>query len=104
MDIVHSPSFAWGLLFWYPTAAAFIALALQLRYHPWLQFKLPWWFMGLWVGAWMNLLLFLINVEAVVNLVQAFIDTSSHAQAAIWFTLDGAVAGLLIAWIVKRVA
>ena len=84
-----------GVLFWYVTVGAFIGMAGVMTFHPILKVKMPWWFIGPWLGAWMNFLLILFawDVFAPIMAENSFMGLTSPW----WGVAEGAVVGLLIA-------
>ncbi len=70
----------WGVLLWYTTLGAIIGVFGVFTWHPVLKLPMPWWFRAPLLGAWMN-----------------FVLTSPF-----WFTLEGAVVGLLIGYLATR--
>ena len=84
-----------GILFWYTAIGAFIAMAGVFDWHPMLKMKMPWWFMGTVIGAFMNMILVLIawDVFAAAMGGGAFWGLTSPW----WAIAEGALIGFVIA-------
>lgn len=84
-----------GILFWYSGIGAFIGMAGVFTWHPMLKMKMPWWFMGSLIGAWMNFILILIAWNVIAPLMAA--NPIWGLTSPWWGVVEGAIIGLLIA-------
>jgi hypothetical protein len=83
-----------GILFWYLIVGAFIGMAGVFTWHPMLKMKMPWWFMGPWIGAWMNFVLIMMTWEIFAPLMA---DGRFWGFTSPWWcVVEGAIVGLLI--------
>ena len=92
--------FRWGVLLWYPTVGAFIALAAGHPRHPLLNWTMPAWLLGLWIGAWMNFVLIFFCYDAFVEMVRA-VDRPAWMLSPFWLIPEGAAIGAIIGQIAK---
>lgn len=92
----------WGLLFWYITVGAFIGVFGVVTYHPVLKLPMPWWFRSALVGAWMNFVLAFFAYEAMADMMVALFGEGSLLSSPFWFTLEGAIIGLVIGYFATR--
>jgi hypothetical protein len=83
-----------GILFWYAAVGAIIALAGVMTWHPVLKMKMPWWFMGPLIGAWMNFLLILFAWDAFSSMMVGGVFWGMTSPW--WGVLEGAIVGLLL--------
>ncbi len=83
-----------GVLFWYVTVGAFIGMAGVMTFHPIIKMRMPWWFIGPWLGAWMNFLLILFAWDVLVPIMaeNSFMGLTSPW----WGVAEGAVVGLIL--------
>jgi hypothetical protein len=79
----------WGILFWYTTLGAIIALFGVMTRSPVIEIPLPWMFRGIFLGAWMNFML-------------TFFAYDAMQAVMVWFTLEGAIIGLIIDYAATR--
>ena len=91
-----SDAFRWAILFWYITLGAFIAMFGILTWHPILKFSMPWWFRGLFFGAWMNFLLVLFIYDRLAAMMLQWPGADSAFTSPYWMVLEGAIVGLSI--------
>ena len=84
-----------GLLFWYAAIGAFIGMAGVFTWHPMLKMRMPWWFMGAMIGAWMNLLLILFAWDTFAALMADGVFWG--VTSPWWGVTEGALIGLVIA-------
>ncbi len=94
--------FRWGLLFWYTTMGAMIGLFGVFDWHPLLRLPMPWWFRGLFLGGWLNLLLVFLMYDDLALMMVGFFGEDGLFRSPLWFVVDGAIAGLLIDWIATK--
>ncbi|MBT8472128.1 MAG: hypothetical protein KJN99_05955 [Marinicaulis sp.] len=83
-----------GFLFWYVSIGAFIAIAGVMTYHPLLKLRMPWWFIGPWIGAWMNFILIMFAWDNFASLM-AQVDFMGLTSPW-WGVVEGAVVGLVL--------
>jgi hypothetical protein len=86
-------NFRWGILFWYTTLGAVIAVFGVLNWHPVLRLPVPWWLRAPLVGGWMN---FVLTFFAYEPLEQTTIAIMGTAASPFWFVLEGAIVGAVI--------
>ena len=101
----------WGFLLWYMMLGAIIGVFGVYTFHPILKFSLPWWFLGPWIGGWMNfiLTLFIFNnlSIAMVNLfgpkgsLMAF-SPDSIMLSPFWFVFEGIIFGLIVGYLASK--
>lgn len=92
----------WGLLFWYTTFGAIIAVFGVFDWHPVLKIKLPWWLFGPLLGAWLNFVLSLFAFDTMRALLIAVFGENGLLQSPFWFSAEGAVIGFVIAYLATR--
>ncbi len=92
----------WGLLFWYITVGAFIGVFGVVSYHPVLRLPMPWWFRSALVGAWMNFVLVFFAHEVMADMMVALFGEGGLLSSPFWFTLEGAIIGLVIGYFATR--
>lgn len=88
-----------GVLLWYTTVGAVIGVFGVLTYHPVLKLPLPWWFRAPFIGAWMNFVLALIAYDKMQAVI---IAVMGEGYSPFWFSLEGAVVGLIIGYFATR--
>ncbi len=93
----------WGLLFWYTTLGAIIALFGVFNRHPMLNLPLPWWAMAPFLGAWMNFMLTLLMYDDLHRFSLALLGPDSAFTSPFWFVAEGAVVGLVIGFAATRI-
>ncbi|MFQ5562952.1 MAG: hypothetical protein ACE5FO_05225 [Parvularculaceae bacterium] len=89
-----------GVLFWYVTLGALVAIFGVLDFQPVLKFHIPWWACGTLTGAWMNfvLTLFVFDIFAPVMAAEPVMGFTSPW----WIVLEGAVFGLIAGGLAER--
>jgi len=92
----------WGILLWYPTVGAFIGVFGVVSYHPILKLPMPWWFRSTLIGAWMNFVLVFFAYDAMAAMMTALFGENGALSSPFWFTVEGAVAGLVIGYFATR--
>ncbi len=97
---LFQPDIGWmpriGILLWYPTVGAMIGMFGVFTTHPVLNLPLPWWFRAPLVGAWMNFVLTFFAYDAMAAAAAALFGPESAFGSPFWFTLEGAIVGLVI--------
>ena len=94
---------AWGILLWYTTVGAIIGVFGVFTYHPVLRMPMPWWFRAPLLGAWMNFVLTFFAYDVMEELMIAFFDAHGTLASPFWFTLEGAIVGLVIGYFATRI-
>ena len=92
----------WGILLWYTTVGAIIGVFGVFTYHPVLKLPFPWWFRAPLMGAWMNFVLTFFAYDAMANMIDAMFGTDGIISSPFWFTLEGAIVGLVIGYFATR--
>ena len=92
----------WGILLWYTTLGAIIGLVGVFTWHPVLKLPMPWWFRGALMGAWMNFVLTFFAYDTMAAMMTALFGADGILSSPFWFTAEGAVVGLLIAFCATR--
>lgn len=92
----------WGLLLWYTTLGGLIGLAGVFNWHPVLRLPMPWWFRAPLLGAWMNFVLTFFAYDTMRQMLVATFGPESVLSSPWWFTLEGAIVGLVIGYIATR--
>lgn len=92
----------WGILLWYPTVGAFIGVFGVVSYHPVLKLPMPWWFRSSLIGAWMNFVLVFFAYDAMADMLIALFGEGSALSSPFWFTVEGAIIGLVIGYFATR--
>lgn len=96
----QNPLFAWWILFWYPTVWAMVWLAGVMDKHP-LLWKM-WFWRGVMIGAFMNLLLCLLALDNLKEVLTHFDMTFSTTMLIWWAMLEWAIIWGIIDWIVTQ--
>lgn len=92
----------WGILLWYPTLGAIIGVFGVFIYHPIIKIPLPWWFRASLIGAWMNFVLTFFAYDAMGSIMVALFGKDALLSSPFWFTVEGALIGLLIGFLATR--
>jgi hypothetical protein len=92
----------WGLLLWYTTLGAIIGVFGVFTWHPILKLPMPWWFRAPLLGAWMNFVLTFFAYDVMTEMMVAMFGAEGVLTSPFWFTLEGAVVGLLIGYLATR--
>ncbi|MEM7497827.1 MAG: hypothetical protein AAGG47_16605 [Pseudomonadota bacterium] len=92
----------WGVLMWYPTMGAVIALLEVVENNGALPWRVPWWLRGALVGAWFNLLVTMLGDAFMRDFIVALLGEGSPLATPYLFVPEGAVAGTIIAYLVMR--
>lgn len=91
----------WGILLWYPTMGAMIALSEQFEAEGGFFMPINWWLRGLMIGGWLNLLVALIAGDLVGGILAGIFGSASPLASPYWFAAMGAFAGLAIAYVIR---
>lgn len=93
-----------GMLLWFTLFGAIIGLVGIMDKHPlWDWFKMPFWFRGTYVGAFMNLVIVFLAYDQFAVLMGNYELAQTWGMSSpFWFVLDGAILGLLIDWIATK--
>ncbi len=92
----------WGILLWYTTLGAIIGVFGVLTWHPVLKLPMRWWFRAPLLGAWMNFVLTFFAYDTMKDMLVAMFGAEGVLTSPFWFTLEGAVVGLLIGYLATR--
>ncbi len=92
----------WGILLWYTTLGAIIGVFGVFTYHPVLKLPMPWWVRAPLLGAWMNFVLTFFAYDAFRDMLVEMFGADSALASPFWFTLEGALVGLLIGYLATR--
>lgn len=92
----------WGILFWYTTFGAIIGVFGVFTYHPILKLPFPWWLRSAVLGAWLNFVLVFFAYDDMQAMMHAMFGQDGIMTSPFWFTLEGAVIGLLIGYFATR--
>ena len=92
----------WGVLFWYLTLGALVAMTCILTQRPVSEPPMPWWLMAPGLGAWMNFVLTLFAYDEMKMVMVAMLGDNGILQSPFWFVLEGAIVGLVIGYCVRR--
>jgi len=87
-----------GILLWYTTLGAIIGVFGVFTWHPILKLPMPWWFRAPFLGAWMNFVLTFFAYDAMAEMLVAMFSAESALASPWWFTVEGAVIGLIIGY------
>jgi hypothetical protein len=90
-----------GVLLWYTTVGAVIGVFGLISHHPMFGFRLTWWFRGLFVGVWFNLVLAFLMHDKLEILMQ---QLEGGFSSPFWIVPEGAVIGLIIDAVATRIA
>jgi hypothetical protein len=93
-----------GLLMWYTTFGVVIGVFGLFDQHPWLKFRMPFWFRGLVFGAWLNLVLAFLMHDKLTVLMPQLEGVLGGFQSPFWIVPEGALLGLLIDGIATKFA
>ena len=92
----------WGILLWYTTLGAIIGVFGVFTYHPVLKLPMPWWVRAPFLGAWMNFVLTFFAYDTFKAMLVEMFGADSALTSPFWFTLEGAIVGLLIGYLATR--
>ncbi|WP_310618492.1 hypothetical protein [Flexibacterium corallicola] len=87
--------FRLAILFWYTSIGAFIGLSGVFTYNPVIRMPMPWWFVGPWIGGWMNFILVLFNYNLFAQFGAMSLQASGVEAGPQWFVVEGAIFGFL---------
>ncbi len=99
----YTVAVAVGLVFWYMTLGAVVALASGIERYPWMNISLPWWLRGLMLGAWMNFMVAVLASTIAPDLSVVVEISSGALVTPNWLVVDGMIAGFIAAGMVERV-
>ncbi len=92
----------WGILLWYTTLGAIIGVFGVFTWHPVLKLPMPWWVRAPFIGAWMNFVLTFFAYDTMKDMLTAMFGAGGALTSPFWFTLEGAIVGLLIGYFATR--
>lgn len=91
-----------GILFWYTTVGAIIAVFGVFTWHPILHLPMPWWFRAPILGAWMNFVLVFFAHDLMSEMMVAVFGVGGALQSPFWFVAEGALIGLVIGYFATK--
>jgi len=94
--------FRLGILFWYTTVGAIIGVYGVFTWHPILKLPMPWWFRSTVIGAWLNFVLVFFAYDNLELLLTSLFGAGSILASPFWFTLEGAIVGVIIGFCATR--
>ena len=92
-----------GIVFWYITTGAFIALFGVVTWHPVLHIPLPWWLRSGLIGGWMNFLLALFAWEDLQEMLLYRFGQDSDLASPFWIVPAGVLTGLIMGYAATRI-
>ncbi len=92
----------WGILLWYTTLGGLIGLFGVFTWHPVLKISFPWWVRAPFLGAWMNFVLTFFAYDPMHAMMVSVFGENGFINSPFWFTLEGALIGLLIGFLATR--
>jgi hypothetical protein len=92
----------WGVLLWYTTLGAIIGVFGVFTWHPILKLPMPWWVRAPVLGAWMNFVLTFFAYDTMKDMLVAMFGVDGFMASPFWFSLEGAIVGLLIGYLATR--
>ncbi len=92
----------WGILLWYTTVGGIIGMVGVFTWHPVLRMPMPWWFRAPLIGAWMNFVLVFFAYDTMEAMMIVVFGPDGALTSPFWFSLEGAVIGLLIGYFATR--
>ncbi len=92
----------WGILFWYTTFGAIIGVFGIFTWHPVLHLPMPWWVRAPCLGAWLNFVLTFFAYDTMKAMLVSMFGVDGLFASPFWFSLEGAVVGLLIGYFATR--
>lgn len=92
----------WGLLLWYTTFGAIIALIGVFTYHPILKVPMPWWISSPLMGAWLNFVIVFFSYDTMAAMMTSVFGDASSLSSPFWFAAEGAIVGLIIGFVATR--
>lgn len=91
-----------GILFWYSTVGAIIAVFGVFTWHPIFHLPMPWWFRAPILGAWMNFVLVFFAHDLMAEMMVAVFGVDGALQSPFWFVAEGALIGLVIGYFATK--
>ena len=96
------PMLQWGLLAWYITFGAVIALGGFVNNLPFINRPFPAWARGAFYGAWLNFVLVLLAYDNLLSLTSGFMGWPAALTSPWWMIVDGAILGMAMDVILTR--
>ena len=93
----------WGILLWYTTLGGIVGIFGVSTRHPILKMDLQWWILAPLLGAWMNFVLTLFAYDMLSAVMVSTFGADGVLSSPFWFAAEGAVVGLIIAFIALRI-
>ncbi len=63
---------------------------------------MPWWFRGLLLGAWMNLVLLFFSYDTMNAIMLSLFPEGGWLSSPFWFVAEGAILGMIIDYLSTR--
>jgi len=92
----------WGILLWYTTLGAIIGVFGVFNWHPVLKLPFPWWIRAPVLGGWMNFVLTFFSYDLMQAVLVEMFNQGHILTSPFWFSLEGAVVGLIIGYFATR--
>ncbi|MDH4127084.1 MAG: hypothetical protein OEW64_15710 [Gammaproteobacteria bacterium] len=92
----------WGILLWYTTFGAVIAVFGVLTWHPILKLTLPWWLRAPLIGAWLNFVLVFFAYDNMAAMLVNLFGEGGVLSSPFWFAAEGAIVGFVIDYFATR--
>jgi len=93
-----------AVLFWYIMFGATVAIFGLMTEFPIIKIKMPWWFITVYVGAWLDLILMLFIYDTLEVIMADFFGATSIFSSPWWLVVEGAVVGWLVGFCTKNIA
>lgn len=97
-------SFRIGFILWYLTFGAVIGLMGVFTSNPLFNINISWWTRGLIAGAWFNLVLLMFIFDEVSEVLLGLFEEYSIFSTPWWFVVEGALIGLILDFLLTRIA
>lgn len=98
VGIDMSMEFRIGMWLFYIMMGAFIGVFGTMTKHTVLNFRMPFWFRGAWIGMSMHLLLVLLAYDEINMFLELDMMKSMGFVSPYWALLDGVILGILMDW------
>ena len=92
-----------GMVAWYVTLGAMVAVSSAYKRYPVVNVRIYWWLRGIMLGSWMNFVLALIASDAALHVSAAAELLGGSLKSPIWLVIDGAAVGLIVASVVEKI-
>ena len=92
------------ILFWYLTFGVFIGFIGIMNKHPLFPINLPFWFRGIFFGAWLNLVIVLLAYPVIAPIFTQFTNVWIPVFSPFFLVLEWAIIWLLLEFICTKYA